>query len=345
MEPVVGRMNRFTNQRRKKIPVSSAHDVLLSILKRLVRAVFFACGRWAPVKGIPVFCYHSVGDGDAPGTLPFEQFQRQMKYLKQRGFRAIHPDFFVRHLRNGLMSKRKYFMLTFDDGYKDNLTTVFPLLRELDFAFVVFLTTEYAGTTAQWVTRDLPKELQVDTRGKGPRISREHIKELRALPFVRRNMSHMLPRTNAQTRAFLTGLPRLASKALLSWNDVKRMSKDGVSFGSHTCHHPFLTDLTEEQIRAEVRDSKSKIEKVTGKKVTLFCYPYAKCSETVKQIVAREGYDAAFAHDQAICRDLRDPYAINRIFVDGSTSFAEFKFFLCRGFNWYTRLRDMLRRK
>ena len=122
------------------------------------------------------------------------------------------------------------------------------------------------------------------------------------------------------------------------------MSKDGVAFGSHTCHHYFLTDLTEEQIQTEVRDSKTKMEKATGKKVTLFCYPYAKCSETVKQIVAREGYDAAFAHGQATCRDLRDPYAINRIFVDRSTSFAEFKFFLCRGFNWYTRLRDMVRR-
>jgi len=164
------------------------------------------------------------------------------------------------------------------------------------------------------------------------------------LPFVRKNMGRMLPHSDRQAEAFLAGLPKLASKTLLSWKDVKRMSKDGVAFGSHTCHHYFLTDLTEEQIQTEVRDSKTKMEKATGKKVTLFCYPYAKCSETVKQIVAREGYDAAFAHGQATCRDLRDPYAINRIFVDRSTSFAEFKFFLCRGFNWYTRLRDMVRR-
>jgi len=337
-------MNRFTNQRYKRTPVSSARDLLGPIVKRLIRAIFFACGWWAPVKGIPVFCYHSVGDGDAPGTLPFEQFQRQMKYLKQRGFQAIHPDFFVRHLRNGLLSKRKYFMLTFDDGYKDNLITVFPLLRELNFPFVVFLTTEYTGRSAQWVTRDILRELQVGAWPAESDISREHIRRLRALPFVRKNMGRMLPHSDRQAEAFLAGLPKLASKTLLSWKDVKRMSKDGVAFGSHTCHHYFLTDLTEEQIQTEVRDSKTKMEKATGKKVTLFCYPYAKCSETVKQIVAREGYDAAFAHGQATCRDLRDPYAINRIFVDRSTSFAEFKFFLCRGFNWYTRLRDMVRR-
>jgi peptidoglycan/xylan/chitin deacetylase (PgdA/CDA1 family) len=80
---------------------------------------------------------------------------------------------------------------------------------------------------------------------------------------------------------------------MLSWKQVREMSDGGISFGSHTLTHPFLTRIQRKQLECEVRLSKDIIEQQTGKSVSTFAYPSGDFDSNVKRVVKETGYLAA----------------------------------------------------
>lgn len=83
---------------------------------------------------------------------------------------------------------------------------------------------------------------------------------------------------------------------MLSWEDVKEMAKNNVSFGAHTCSHCKLTDVSQEVATKEIIESKHIIENKIGKKIDFFSFPYGRrgCySEKIKQILKENGFECA----------------------------------------------------
>jgi len=85
-----------------------------------------------------------------------------------------------------------------------------------------------------------------------------------------------------------------SEKALmLSWEHVREMSDSGISFGSHTLSHPFLTRIPRKQAQREIHLSKDIIAQQIGKPVTIFSYPSGDFNSEIKGIVKETGYSAA----------------------------------------------------
>lgn len=80
---------------------------------------------------------------------------------------------------------------------------------------------------------------------------------------------------------------------MLSWKQVREMSDSGISFGSHTLTHPFLTRIPRRQVLKEIHVSKDLIEQQIGKPVRTFAYPSGDFDSEVKGIVREAGYSAA----------------------------------------------------
>lgn len=80
---------------------------------------------------------------------------------------------------------------------------------------------------------------------------------------------------------------------LLSWDEVRELRQYGFTFGSHTLTHPFLTGLSDEDARREIRESKDYIEKQLGEKIDFFAYPYSDMDLRIQNIVQESGYLAA----------------------------------------------------
>src|SRR5579862_7828933 len=87
---------------------------------------------------IPVLMYHYVSTPPANAdptlldlvVLP-ENFVQQMQYLKTNGFHTVTPDqVYVALTSHGNLPSNPV-MLTFDDGYEDAYTHVFPTLKAL----------------------------------------------------------------------------------------------------------------------------------------------------------------------------------------------------------------------
>lgn len=104
---------------------------------------------------IPVLMYHSI-DYEKGNELriPKEKFREQMKYLKDNGFHPISLDELYSHMTSGSKLPDKPVVITIDDGYDDNYTNAFPVLKEFGFKAVVFMITSAMDTSSDYLTSE-----------------------------------------------------------------------------------------------------------------------------------------------------------------------------------------------
>ncbi len=109
--------------------------------------------------GIPVLMYHKVGTapkGSQLGKLwvTTAEFREQMLYLKQNGYTTLNfCD--MRDIELGKMKRpEKPVVVTFDDGYANNYTDAYPVLRELGLKGCIFLVYETIDSHNSWHNPD-----------------------------------------------------------------------------------------------------------------------------------------------------------------------------------------------
>ena len=92
------------------------------------------------VKGIPVLMYHRVWPGLKDGlTVTPEQLREHWSYLKSEGYEALTLPEFLSIAKAEIKPTGKKMLLTFDDGYHNNLTYVYPLLKEFNWSATFFI--------------------------------------------------------------------------------------------------------------------------------------------------------------------------------------------------------------
>ncbi len=110
----------FDKQLKSKVRRQRAaiHVVLRKLLSSLI---YIAKILW-PAKGLTVLTYHRVTDTEDAGNMvmPIKKFEQQMEYLHRKGC--------------------KHILITFDDGWEDNYTNAFPILKKYGLKAIVFLT-------------------------------------------------------------------------------------------------------------------------------------------------------------------------------------------------------------
>ncbi|MGY1618355.1 polysaccharide deacetylase family protein [Geodermatophilus sp. SYSU D00691] len=102
--------------------------------------------------GVPVLMYHSISPGP-PGdryTVDPRRFARQMAFLRWTRRRVESLEELLEGWDSGRPPPRGTVALTFDDGYRDALTTAEPVLRRHGFPATVFVVTGLAGGSNIW---------------------------------------------------------------------------------------------------------------------------------------------------------------------------------------------------
>jgi len=225
---------------------------------------------WAWMQGqyvVPILMYHSISAADSKSlfvlgrhrTAPLclnnvspASFEWQMRFLKDNGYQVITLDDYVEGNRQGKKFNHKTVVITFDDGYVDNYTNAFPVLKKYHFPATIFLISD----------------------------------------FVSRNSN------------------------VLTWEEIKEMDHDGISFESHTRRHAYLPKQTPEQLKDEIITSKHDIEAHLGKPVYYMAYPCGGFNEKIKAVVALAGYKAALTTNRGTDRYDIDLYELSRIHIN-----------------------------
>ena len=85
--------------------------------------------------------YHHVDTSTPPATsISPDDFRRHMEYLRDNDFTVLPLERVVEALRNRDDLPDRTAVITFDDGYLSVYEDAWPVLRELDFPFTVFIT-------------------------------------------------------------------------------------------------------------------------------------------------------------------------------------------------------------
>lgn len=103
---------------------------------------------YGPCVHMPVLMYHHIqteeaakADKETGLTTYTDFFQKQMQYLKDKGYNVAGINDLIDFFDNGMPIKSKSVLITFDDGYEDFYSDAFPILRNFGYKATVFLPT------------------------------------------------------------------------------------------------------------------------------------------------------------------------------------------------------------
>lgn len=90
-------------------------------------------------KEILVLNYHKIDSMDDPLSIAPEDFDAQMKHLKENSYHSITADQLCDYLEKGTPLPTRPLLITFDDGYSDNYHNAYPILKKYGFGATIFV--------------------------------------------------------------------------------------------------------------------------------------------------------------------------------------------------------------
>ncbi|WP_395894153.1 polysaccharide deacetylase family protein [Bacillus safensis subsp. safensis] len=96
-----------------------------------------------PVE-LPILMYHSISSGNSL-RVPKSEFASHMKWLKENDYVTLSPEEAYQVLTTNSIPSEKYVLITFDDGYTDNYTKAFPILKQYGMKATIFMIEQSIG--------------------------------------------------------------------------------------------------------------------------------------------------------------------------------------------------------
>ncbi len=291
---------------------------------------------------IAILWYHRVEEpAKAPWSLPAispQDFERQMRYLR-KCYDIISIDTLIRLVQEKEHLPRMAVVITFDDGYKDNFTNAYPILRKYDVPATISLTAANIdqGELLWWdkvgyIIWTTP--LQIIDLGELGRYSLRSSNQRKKA--ICRITEKLKSKTGQEKELFLEEIvdvshinipPDLGKEVYLSWDDVLEMNKNGITFGAHSVTHPNLALLPLEEAKHEIAQSKKSIDQQLNQDTSVFCYPNGDFNPDVARLVEEEGFKCALTQMPEMIKLEVNPYQLGR--VPGGWNLDTLKLFTC----------------
>jgi len=284
-----------------------------------------------------ILLYHRVTDlANDPFMLAVtpHHFSEQMEVIRKYS-EPIRLQELVEALHRGETPNRAV-VITFDDGYADNLHQAKPILERAGIPATVFVTGGRIGDRREfwWDELDrlllqqgrLPNQLQMNIDGlmyewelsnyaaysedDYQRDRHWHVERVDD-PSPRHRLfrdlyGRLLPLPDDQREAIFEHLrtwagaqpdARLTHRAMTSEELILMVQDHLIDAGAHTMTHPQLAALDEAEQRAEIQESKRCLEAVLNRPVTSFAYPNGSTTPATAAILQEAGFSAACSSD------------------------------------------------
>jgi peptidoglycan/xylan/chitin deacetylase (PgdA/CDA1 family) len=244
--------------------------------------------------GPVVLFYHgveeSIFDAEVQRVhLALPLFERQIAFLR-RNREVISLDDLNEGLENGYHLDPRQIVLTFDDGYKNNLRLAAPLLQSWSLPFTIFVSTGHISEHRRFPVYYLRTAILYSEK------TQIHLRSMRAsfdLSMPERRLSAATSVTEFAKKAPLEVVDALVAECMgllsherwselnawfiseepMDWTEVRAASSMGATIGSHCSDHCILHDKqSNEIVHRQLSESKNAIEENVGK-CRYFAYP------------------------------------------------------------------------
>lgn len=179
-------------------------------------------------KPLLSLCFHEVGYNNDNLSVTPETFRHMLVELKNLGYVFVDANDITDIKKGKKKMPQKAVFIGFDDGYKDNYTYAYPILKEEGAKATFFVVSNTIST---------------DNR--------------------------------------------------LTFENIKQMVADGFAIGSHTANHTRLDNISTEEVRKELNDSKYTLQETFNTPVNAIAYPCGYESHEVVDI-ASDMYEIGF---------------------------------------------------
>jgi peptidoglycan/xylan/chitin deacetylase (PgdA/CDA1 family) len=123
-------------------------------------------------------------------------------------------------------------------------------------------------------------------------------------------------------------------EAVMTSDQIREISSDLVSFGSHSVTHPHLPQLTETEALRELTESRKKLESILGHEIRLFSFPYGEYNQNLIKMSHQNEYVRVFTILPTLTSLDRNDYVIGRVLVDPDDWCLEFRLKLLGAYCW-----------
>ena len=295
-------------------------------------------------RRIVVLTYHRVlpeshqqESFSSPGIIVTpETFDRHMRFLR-RHFNPVDLPTFVGLLHGTSVPSPRTCLVTFDDGWHDNLEFALPILTRHRVPAALFVATHYVGEGHGFWQESLSRQLfearrrpqaagllqqlgigdiGMVTTDRAREAIRKFVDEIKKAPLsavreLRARLEESAPDDNG------SGVDRF-----LSWDDLTEMKREGLlAIGSHGCTHTPMTRLENEAVRSELEESRRLIESNLGVSVRALAYPNGDTDSEIAETARRQGFHVGFTTRRGLVSRHSDPLQLPRVNIhEGAAS-------------------------
>ena len=278
--------------------------------------------------------------------LPPRKLDAYLRVLSRRYHFVSLPEA-VEMLQGHRVMQPYSMVLTFDDGYRNNLTHALPILRRYEAPATFFVATgfldqprpfwfdrlDYAVQHAQLNQRRLSVgSVSMCLNGSNRKTLREsYIEFIRTAQIQRmsdseflREVERLTTQLEAESGRSLCDIHRDDKcTALMTWEQIQEAGPEGVTIGSHTVDHVRLGLVDAETARRQLAASKQALEQHTGRSCPWISYPKGSFHEETVAIARECGYVCGLTTEEGWNRPGDDLMRLRRIGVSTRWSTTE----------------------
>ncbi len=313
------------------------HSGLLNVFRLLRR------------DSVLVAIYHDVLPAGFPEgnplfgmTVSVEEFAWQLAYFKKH-YHPITLQQFADWYFRGAAVPSCPVLITFDDGHANNLRHALPVLQQCEMSAVCFALTGDLGLCRQTWFEDAYSRLMFSpakswclSNGECWRLDSHEQRAAACGRFF--SLCRTLPEREQQEELELLqsqlpvtepgniSEPEDAKRErfeFLSEDNIRALVENGIEIGSHTVTHPILGSLAPENAHREIAESKAALERVLGKPVRAFAYPFGApgldFTPRDEALVRESGYALAFAGEGGFVTRSSNPFCLPRVGIGRMT--------------------------
>ncbi len=298
-------------------------------------------------KGATILMYHSVASSDLshwidPSVhLAPEIFEKQMSFLAHHRH-VISLSQLLETLKQGETPASGTVVITFDDGYLDNMTVAAPILERYGLKATWYLPTGMINREENhWIDRIYTifrtrSQAEFDIEGIGhwnlqkPQQAFTAYNQLKqkliSLPFCQRQK--LLTQLQDQLKP-TKRLPRL----VLSWDDVRKVIStwSNIEIGLHSYNHIDYSSQSLDDVRMDLQQSVDDFHRELQKPPKYFAFPYNRHCPEARNLLRTWGLDCAMGqNNETLITTNTDYFALPRI--DTSCSMTLFRFYTSGAF-------------
>lgn len=269
-------------------------------------------------------------------------FEKQMRFLKKKFIILSLMELIELWKYRRISEDEHYCVLTFDDGWLDNYTYAYPILKRYEIPATIFLPTAYIGTNS-WFWPDLVghilrlfclkhfpiknmEEIQltlrkysIDPNSDGKLYHDRIDSTIESLKRFPENVIYDF--INRMLELLCVEAPD--ERIVLNWDEIREMSRYDISFGAHSVNHRILTGLSHENIEKEIKDPLSTFTREMVNFIPVFCYPNGAHSPEIIEQLKSSGYKAAVTTKLGLeNKELQNPYLLRRVGIHNDITYS-----------------------